>query len=117
MTYILKKGQSWFVGLPETTASSISAVQNAEESSAVDVAHTKDSNGDDAMSVFLNGQTSLTVSGVTTTASVPASGEELTYNNTTYVITNASVAYNNTGTGAIVTITAIGRDAWGTTTA
>lgn len=113
--YILKKGKGWFLGFPEGTVpgADTNGTQSAEVGSAVDSAHTKDSGGNDAMSVYYNRQSTLSVSAVSADGSVPEAGQEMSYAGKQFVITSASVAYNNGATGAIVNITAESRDAWG----
>lgn len=109
--YLLKKGKSWYLGFP-SEAPYGDAQQSAEVARSCDSAHTKDENGNDAMSVYYNGQATCTVTAVTADATVPSAGEEFTYNGITFVITSASVAYNNGETGATVTVTGESRDAW-----
>lgn len=116
-TYILRKGEDWYIGFPETSSTGIDAMHSAEQTRTADVAHTKDSYGNDALSVFINAGGTISLSGVTSDSTCPEAGETLSYNGSTYVITSASIAFNNAGTGAIVSLTGISRDAWATETA
>lgn len=116
VNYIKKGNQGWKVFFPEGISGdgfSATGLQSLEESASIESAHTKDANGNDALSVYFNKSRSVSLTACYEGTSAPVAGEELTINGYTYVMTNVSVSYNNGGTAAMVNITAESRDAWG----
>lgn len=118
VSYIKKGNDSWKVFFPDGisgTNFSGDGLQSLEESASIESAHTKDANGNDALSVYFNRSRSVSLTACYEGATAPVAGEELTINGYTYVMTNVSVSYNNGGTAAMVNITAESRDSWGAT--
>lgn len=115
VTYIKKGNDGWKVFFPEGitgTGFSATGLQSLEEGASLESAHTKDANGNDALSVYFNKSRTISLTACYEGESAPTVGDDLTINSVAYVITSASVSYNNGGTAAMVNISAESRDAW-----
>lgn len=115
VSYIKKGNDGWKVFFPEGitgTGFSATGLQSLEEGASLESAHTKDANGNDALSVYFNKSRTISLTACYEGTTAPTVGDDLTINSVAYVITSASVSYNNGGTAAMVNISAESRDAW-----